>query len=528
MENSFNDLGIMPEILETLKGMNFEVPTEVQYKAIPQVLEKKDLIVISKTGSGKTATFGVPILQLTEKGLEYPQALILTPTRELAVQVDSDLKQLSKNLNKKTMAVYGQHSMNVEIQSLGKKPTIITGTPGRVFDHIQHGNIVTKNIHFLVLDEADRMLDMGFFEQVERIIKTLPTQRVTMLFSATIPYEIRKICKEYMKNPITIEIQSETKTVDTIKQDYYRVEHHEKRTQLNRLLMMEQPESCMIFCNTRIAVNQIQDFLMRKGLSSQALHGDIPQSKRMKTIQQFKQGDFRILVATDVAARGLHIDDLSLVINYDVPVDKDNYIHRIGRTGRAGNGGHSITMVSGDDIMSLYEIEEHIGAMIEEKELPTDAILRERKEAFEKWILAKAPLASPPQKPVSSKPYAQKPGGPRAHAGSPQNRGPAYRTPAAQGTAPAKSQYNDRSATPARPQNSDRIASPARPQNSDHSPLPKRPVPSESTTKVSGQTQVLRNSPPAPQKESAAPVSAPALVEKKPLIKRIFHKILGK
>lgn len=502
MENSFNDLGIMPEILETLKDMGFEVPTEVQYKAIPQVLKKEDLIVISKTGSGKTATFGIPILQLTELGVENPQALILTPTRELAVQVDSDLKVLSKGLNKKTMAVYGQHNMNIEIQALGKKPTIITGTPGRVFDHIQHKNIVTKDIRFLVLDEADRMLDMGFFEQVERIIKTLPTQRVTMLFSATIPYEIRKICREYMKNPVTIEIQSETKTVDTIKQEYYRVDHHEKRTQLNRLLMLEQPESCMIFCNTRIAVNQIQDFLMRKGLSSQSLHGDIPQSKRMKTIQQFKQGDFRILVATDVAARGLHIDDLSLVINYDVPVDKDNYIHRIGRTGRAGNGGHSITMVSGEDIMSLYEIEEHIGAMIEEKELPTDAMLKERKEAFEKWLLAKAPLAPSPTKPIMAKSSAYKPGAQRPHQNTSQNR-----------------------AYPPRQTNAPNRAPAPRPQSGAVSASQIKPV---NTSEQIKKTNAIENPNNMPAKETVAPVVVSVNIEKKSLIKRIFHGLLGK
>jgi superfamily II DNA/RNA helicase len=363
----------------------------VQNKAIPHILNREDLIVISKTGSGKTAVFGVPILQMTEPSGASPQALILTPTRELAVQIDSDLKLMSKHLQHKTTAVYGQHNMNTEIQALNKGVSIVTGTPGRVYDHICRKNLETKNIRFFVLDEADRMLDMGFIDQVVQIIKALPKDRVTLLFSATIPSEIRKMCRDYMKHPVTIEIESQTKTVDTTRQVYYRVNNNEKNIQLNRLLLVEQPESCMIFCNTRFAVDRVQNFLSRKGYASKALHGDIPQTRRMKTIQQFKQGDFPLLVATDVAARGIHIEDLSLVINYDVPLDKDSYVHRIGRTGRAGKIGHAITLVTGDDIMSLYAIEEHIGAMIEEAELPSDAVFNKRKNEAEKWMQAKPP-----------------------------------------------------------------------------------------------------------------------------------------
>jgi ATP-dependent RNA helicase DeaD len=384
--SSFNDLGVSPPILKALEEMGFEAPTEVQSMAIPHILNQEDLIVMSKTGSGKTAVFGVSMLQITDPGALEPQGLILTPTRELAVQVDSDIKLMAKHLQHKTTAVYGQHNMNAEIQALNKGVSIVTGTPGRVYDHIQHGNLKTKHIRFLVLDEADRMLDMGFIDQVVRIIKTLPTKRVTLLFSATIPPEVRRICREYMKNPTTIEIESQTMTVDTTQQLYYRVNHNEKRSQLNRLLLIEQPESCIIFCNTRIAVDRVQSFLTQKGYASQALHGDIPQTRRLKTLQQFKQGEFHLLVATDVAARGIHIDDLSLVINYDIPIEKDGYVHRIGRTGRAGNGGRAVSLVTGDDIMSLYEIEEHIGAMIVEAELPTDTDLNEHRATINKWI----------------------------------------------------------------------------------------------------------------------------------------------
>lgn len=388
MKNNFNDLGVTPPILKAIEEMGFQTPTEVQSNAIPHILNKEDLIVMSKTGSGKTAVFGISMLQMIDPKSTLPQGLILTPTRELAVQVDSDLKNMSKYLQHKTTAIYGQHNMNVEIQALNKGVSIVTGTPGRVFDHIRQGNLATKQIRFLVLDEADRMLDMGFIDQVIRIIKALPKDRVTLLFSATIPSEVRKICREYMKHPVTIEIESQTMTVDTIQQVYYRVDHNDKNIQLNRLLLVEQPESCMIFCNTRIAVDRVQSFLTRKGYECQALHGDIPQGRRLKTIQQFKQGEFHLLVATDVAARGIHIDDLSLVINYDVPLEKDSYVHRIGRTGRAGSGGRAISLVTGEDIMSLYAIEEHIGAMIAEAELPTEAAFNEHKAKAEKWIQA--------------------------------------------------------------------------------------------------------------------------------------------
>jgi len=371
MRNSFDALGISPPILKALEKMGFEKPTEVQSRAIPHILNQEDLIVMSKTGSGKTAVFGVSMLQLIDPGEPGPQGLILTPTRELAVQINNELRKMSRYTRHRTTAVYGQHSMDAEIQALKRGVSIVTGTPGRVNDHIQNQNLETRNLRFLVLDEADRMLDMGFLDQVVNIIQALPRNRITLLLSATIPHEIRRISRKYMRKPLTIEIKSETKTVDSIEQIYYPVESHKKNTVLNHLILNERPESCMIFCNTRATVNKLQSFLYRKGYKCQALHGNIPQHKRLKTIQQFKQGEFNLLVATDVAARGIHIDNLSLVINYDVPLDKDNYIHRIGRTGRAGNSGRAITLVTGEDIKALHAIEEHIGTKIAKGELPT-------------------------------------------------------------------------------------------------------------------------------------------------------------
>ncbi len=395
MKSAFSDLGISPPILRAIEEMGFELPTEVQSRAIPHILKQEDLVIRSKTGSGKTAVFGVPMLQLTDPQAPGPQGLILTPTRELAVQVDSDLKQMAKYLEHRTTAVFGQHNINTEISVLNKGTSIVTGTPGRVYDHICHQHLDTRHVRFLVLDEADRMLDMGFLDQVVRIIKKLPQDRVTLLCSATIPDEVHKVCRQYMKHPQTIEIASPTKTVDTTQQLYYRVAHNEKNMKLNRVLMMERPESCLIFCNQRSTVNRVQNFLSRRGYASQALHGDIPQAKRLRTIQQFKQGDFHLLVATDVAARGIQIDDLALVINYDVPLEKDGYVHRIGRTGRAGNTGRAITLVTGDDIMSLYEIEEHIGSLIMEAEFPPESFFSENRAAIDRWIKANTQAGKP-------------------------------------------------------------------------------------------------------------------------------------
>ncbi len=386
MENNFTSLGVNDSILKAISELGFETPTNVQQEAIPAILDKKDLIVMSKTGSGKTGAFGIPILQQLDPEIKEPQALILAPTRELAVQVESDIKKMGKYLEVKTIAVYGQHSIETEIKGLAKGPALVSGTPGRVLDHIKRGTLKTKGIKFLVLDEADRMLDMGFIDEVSTIITKTPDNRMTMLFSATMPIEVRNICQAYMREPVTIELETETKTVDTVEQLYYRVEKNEKRTQLNKLLKYEQPESCMIFCNTRFEVDRVQGYLERKGYQADALHGANNQNQRMKTIQDFKKGKVHILVATDVAARGLHIDDMELVINYDVPDDKNSYVHRIGRTGRAGQEGKAISLVTSDSIMSLYEIEEHVGVLIEEAELPSDEAIREKADAASgKW-----------------------------------------------------------------------------------------------------------------------------------------------
>lgn len=385
MENQFEQLGVIEPIRKAVADMGFEAPTDVQARVIPTIIKSNDLIVMSETGSGKTAAFGIPVLQGVSENAGK-KALILTPTRELAVQVDKEINLLSKHMSVKTTAVYGQHNMQQEIKELNSGVSVISGTPGRVFHHIKEKNLKVKEIGYLVLDEADRMLDMGFIDQVIQIIKALPKDRVTLLFSATMPPAIKGIVHSYMNSPESIELSTDTKTVDTVHQFYYKVARNEKRMKLDFVLKAEQPDSCMVFCNTRDEVDRVHRFLTNKGYFAMALHGTKTQSNRMKTIDKFKNGDLQILVATDIAARGIHIDDLSLVINYDIPQDKDNYIHRIGRTGRAGNGGRAVALITSEDIFNLYEIEEHINMLIEEEELPSQEAVEEIvKNASGKW-----------------------------------------------------------------------------------------------------------------------------------------------
>lgn len=383
MTVKFSELGLSEDILKGIEELGFLHPTEVQEKSITRVLDGLDLVVKSKTGSGKTAAFGLPVLEKLDANNRDTQVLILTPTRELAVQVDSDLKAYSKYKKIKAVPVYGQHSINTEIDQLEKGAQVITGTPGRVYDHIKRGTLKTKDIKYLILDEADVMLNMGFIDQVKVIINKLPKDRITMLFSASMPDEIKKISNRYMKDPTIIEIASETETVDTIAQYYFRVKDSEKRLQLNRVLISENPDRCIVFCNTRIEVDRITEFMKKKGFPTKALHGAISQSRRLKTINSFKEKEFKFLVATDVASRGIHVNDVSHVINYDLPVENDSYIHRIGRTGRAGNGGIAISLVNSSDLFTMYEVEELIGMLIEERELPTDEVVHEMKKKVE-------------------------------------------------------------------------------------------------------------------------------------------------
>ncbi|WBW97180.1 DEAD/DEAH box helicase [Oceanirhabdus sp. W0125-5] len=378
----FTDFGLHNDILRALKDLEFKYATEVQEKVIPYILKDKDLIVRAQTGSGKTAAFGIPLCENVDANSRDPQVLILTPTRELAVQVKTDIGNIGRYMKIRCAAVYGKHPMRIEVGELKQRVHMISGTPGRVNAHIENGTIDVDKIKYLIIDEADEMLNMGFIDQVVNIINKLPKDRVTLLFSATMPEKIQEICKSYMSDPMRIEIQAEESTLEKINQVYYEIEENNKNGLLNRLIITQRPESCIIFCNTRETVRKVQRFLNKNKYFAEGLHGGMEQEIRLQTIKDFKKGKFHFLVATDVAARGIHIDDISLVINYDIPVENESYVHRIGRTGRAGKGGKAVTFVAERDQRMLERIEEYIELSIEKAEIPTELEVRESKETF--------------------------------------------------------------------------------------------------------------------------------------------------
>lgn len=378
--NTFSEFQISAELVKSLEEMGYHTPTEVQKNTLPPALEKRDLIVLSKTGSGKTGAFGVPMIELLSKK-QAKRALVLAPTRELAVQVETELGKIAKYSRIRVVVVYGKHSMNVEIDEMKKGFQILVGTPGRVLDHIEHDSFEPESFDLVVLDEADRMLDMGFIDQVAKILSQTAKERTTYLFSATIPEEIVSLSAKYLVDPVMIELESDVKTVELVEQYYYHVTKREKRSRLLDILMHHNPDSCIIFANTRFEVDRLTDFLVSHGITAKSIHGANSQTMRLKFLEQFKKGGFRVLVATDVAARGLHIEGLEMVINYDLPVEKDSYIHRIGRTGRAGKDGKAFSMVAEGDLYQLYEIEEHAGVPIEELELPPRADVKKTQNA---------------------------------------------------------------------------------------------------------------------------------------------------
>lgn len=369
---SFSDFGLLDSIVKGLSEMGYEYPTAVQESTIEPALEKHDLIVLSRTGSGKTAAFGIPTIQLIKTAMAK-RCLVLSPTRELAVQVETEISQIGKYAKLRSVVVYGKHSIGVEVEKLEKGFDILVGTPGRVLDHIEHGSFDAREFDIVVLDEADRMLDMGFISQVDKIIGKTAKQRTTYLFSATIPDEIKALSAKYLAEPVIIELSSDVKTVEEVAQYHYIVAKNEKRTRLLDVLRHYNPDSCIVFCNTRFEVDRVTEFLCGRGITAKSIHGANSQTLRLKFLNQFKKGEFRVLVATDVAARGLHIEDLELVINYNLPIEKDSYIHRIGRTGRAGKKGLALSFVSDGELFQLYTIEEHAGVMIEELPLPESA-----------------------------------------------------------------------------------------------------------------------------------------------------------
>lgn len=348
--SKFNELSISADIIRAVEELGYEEATPIQASAIPAILEGNDVLGLSNTGTGKTAAFGIPAIELITEYCKNPKVLIICPTRELVEQVATELRKFSKyKEGVKIAPVYGGQPIDRQIQLLKRGCSIVVGTPGRIMDHLRRKTLRLHECDMVILDEADEMLNMGFKEDIEEILKSLPSEKhpQTILFSATMPAAILKITKEFQDNPVKVEIKSSQRTIDTVDQMYYEVPRGKKVNALRVLLNHYDPELCMIFCNTKKMVDELADELNSHGIKAIGLHGDMKQSLRDRVMGQFRGGKYPILIATDVAARGIDVDNIELVVNFDLPQDNEYYIHRVGRTGRAGKKGKAITLISG-------------------------------------------------------------------------------------------------------------------------------------------------------------------------------------
>ncbi len=373
---SFEDFHLDHKIITALKDMGFEEPSPIQKASIPLALEGSDLIGQAQTGTGKTAAFGIPIVQNLDEKDRTIQALVMSPTRELCIQVADEISKIGRTKRVRVLPVYGGQPIERQIRSLKRGIQVVVGTPGRLLDHIRRGTIDLENVRFLVLDEADEMLDMGFVDDMENIIKNVPAQRQTMLFSATMPRPILSISKKYMKAPKLVAIHKEVVTAPTIDQYYY--ETRDKVDGLCRILDTTDDCKMIVFCRTKKGVDELVIALATRGYEAEGLHGDLSQNQRDRVMKKFRSGQADILVATDVAARGLDIDNITHVVNFDVPQDPESYVHRIGRTGRAGNTGVALTFITPREFRQLKLIERSIRTKIVRGTLPTDASVLER------------------------------------------------------------------------------------------------------------------------------------------------------
>lgn len=354
MEN-FESLGLHQMLLDSLKYMNFATPTPIQAQTIPLALEGKDVLGSAQTGTGKTAAFGIPLVSYLLNNQDG-SALVLTPTRELALQVLQSLHQiLGRRSNINTTLLIGGDSILKQLRQLKSRPRLIVGTPGRVNDHLLRGTLRLDNARFLVLDETDRMLDMGFSIQIQKIIKHMPTQRQTLMFSATMAHNIVKMAESYQKNPVRVSVGSTTAPIEKIKQELIRTSESEKYQVLTEQLELKKG-TCIVFVKTKWGADKLSDRLRDAGHRADAIHGDLRQKRRDQVIRDFRDGRIRILVATDIAARGLDIPHIECVVNFDLPQCPEDYIHRIGRTGRAGNEGTAINLVTNQDGMKWRNI----------------------------------------------------------------------------------------------------------------------------------------------------------------------------
>ncbi|HKK19316.1 MAG TPA: DEAD/DEAH box helicase [Opitutales bacterium] len=372
MDTTFSDLGLSPQLLEAIRQLGYESPSPIQAQTIPAILSGKDIVGLSQTGSGKTAAFGLPALQGIDPGQKEAQVLVLCPTRELAVQVCAEIHRLGSALKGlSAVPVYGGAPIDRQMRAMRKGAHIIVGTPGRVMDHLRRRTLKTDAIKMCILDEADRMLDMGFREDMEVILDQLPTERQTLFFSATMNKSVQGLIRAFSRDAVEISIERRALTVDTIAQEYYEVRNRSKIEVMCRLLDLETKPRGIVFCNTKQMVEDATEALAARGYLADRIHGDIAQNNRERVIKKFRDGSVELLVATDVAARGLDIDDVDVVFNYDLPYDPEDYVHRIGRTGRAGRSGKSITFVYGRDIYRLEAIERYTRQTIRRMRIPS-------------------------------------------------------------------------------------------------------------------------------------------------------------
>lgn len=368
---TFNELGLSPSVLRSISNMGFEEATPIQALTIPVALQGKDLIGQAQTGTGKTVAFGIPMIEKIDTASNHIQGIVLAPTRELAVQVSEELIKLGQYTGIKTLPIYGGQDIMRQMRALKKNPHVIVATPGRLIDHINRRTIRLQNIQTLVLDEADEMLNMGFIEEIESILEQIPDERQTLLFSATMPRQIESLAQRYLKNPEKITVKAKEVTVPNIEQVYMEVQEKTKFDVMTRLLDIQSPELAIVFGRTKRRVDELSEALNKRGYSAEGIHGDLTQAKRDSVLRQFKEGTIDILVATDVAARGLDISGVTHVYNFDIPQDPESYVHRIGRTGRAGKTGMAITFVTSREIDHLRMIEQVTKRKMNRRPVPT-------------------------------------------------------------------------------------------------------------------------------------------------------------
>lgn len=369
----FENLNLSSTTLKSLKRIGFEETTPIQEQTIPLSMQGKDIIGQAQTGTGKTAAFGIPLIEKINTRNKNIQSLVIAPTRELAIQVSEELFKLGYEKHVQVLSVFGGQDISRQIRALKKKPAIIVGTPGRLLDHIHRKTIKLQDIHTVVLDEADEMLNMGFIEDIEKILESVPEERQTLLFSATMPERIRQIAIKFMKDPETVRIKAKEMTVPQIDQFFVKVEEKDKFDALTRLLDYQSPDLAIVFGRTKRRVDEVSEALSIRGYTAEGIHGDLSQAKRLSVLRKFKEGSIDVLVATDVAARGLDISGVTHVYNFDIPQDPESYVHRIGRTGRAGKTGMAITFVAPREMGYLRTVEETTKRRMKRMQVPSIA-----------------------------------------------------------------------------------------------------------------------------------------------------------